>query len=272
MKFQGDTKTLLPLRSGAPVTGSLGNRIRQVERIMKLTGLIVLTACLQVSARGFSQERVSLVEKDAPLKEVLQEISRQTGYHYFFVDQWAAQTKKITMNVKNVSVDVALDLCFQDQPFTYNIVDKTIVIQQKTQKEKKASSGPDAPQPQEVRGIVWAENGEPLVGATVTIRTLGKSGLTNEKGEFVLKNVSNGKYKVDITFVGYEKYTADVTVADNTIKIGAVLKRSTNSLDEMQVIAYGTTSKRLQTGDVSTVKAEEIEKQPVLNPLLALEG
>ena len=40
----------------------------------------------------------------------------------------------------------------------------------------------------------------------------------------------------------------------------------------MQVIAYGTTTQRISTGDVTTVTAKEIEKQPVGNPLLALEG
>jgi Secretin and TonB N terminus short domain. len=107
---------------------------------MNLAALIVLTACLQVSARGFSQERVSLVEKDAPLKEVLKEIGRQTGYRYFFVDQWEAQAKKITVDVKNVSLEAVLDLCFKDQPFTYSIVDRTIVVHQKAVQEKKEAA------------------------------------------------------------------------------------------------------------------------------------
>lgn len=46
----------------------------------------------------------------------------------------------------------------------------------------------------------------------------------------------------------------------------------TKKLDEVQVIAYGTTSQRFTTGNVSTVKAEEIEKQPVNNRLFALQG
>ncbi|MEJ0082007.1 MAG: hypothetical protein WDM78_13905 [Puia sp.] len=40
----------------------------------------------------------------------------------------------------------------------------------------------------------------------------------------------------------------------------------------MQVIAYGTTTRRLGTGDVSMVKSEVISEQPVSNPLAALEG
>jgi TonB-linked SusC/RagA family outer membrane protein len=43
-------------------------------------------------------------------------------------------------------------------------------------------------------------------------------------------------------------------------------------LDEVQVIAYGVTSQRLNTGNVSAVNAETISKQPVNNPLLALSG
>ncbi|MBO9571391.1 MAG: SusC/RagA family TonB-linked outer membrane protein, partial [Chitinophagaceae bacterium] len=50
------------------------------------------------------------------------------------------------------------------------------------------------------------------------------------------------------------------------------LEKNISQLDEVQYIAYGTTSRRFSTGNVSTVKAEEIEKQPVQNPLLALQG
>ncbi|HEX9512826.1 MAG TPA: SusC/RagA family TonB-linked outer membrane protein, partial [Puia sp.] len=107
---------------------------------------------------------------------------------------------------------------------------------------------------------------------TVTIKKLGKSGTTNEKGEFVLQNVPNGTYTVEISYVGYEKFTSEIVASDNTMMVNAELKKSTNRLDEVQVIAYGTTTERFNTGNVSVVKAEDIEKQPVNNPLLALEG
>src|ERR1700676_2306931 len=50
------------------------------------------------------------------------------------------------------------------------------------------------------------------------------------------------------------------------------LFKSSSQLDQVQVIAYGTTTQRLNTGDVSTVTAKEIEQQPVSSPLAALEG
>ncbi len=47
---------------------------------------------------------------------------------------------------------------------------------------------------------------------------------------------------------------------------------SESKLDEVQIMAYGETSNRLSTGNIVTVKSNDIEKQPVNNPLLALQG
>jgi hypothetical protein len=56
------------------------------------------------------------------------------------------------------------------------------------------------------------------------------------------------------------------------LSLNYTLPKSSSQLDQVQVIAYGTTTQRLSTGNVTTIKAEDIEKQPVDNPLLALEG
>src|SRR6185437_11698668 len=51
-----------------------------------------------------------------------------------------------------------------------------------------------------------------------------------------------------------------------------VVKLKINRLDDVQIIGYGTTTRKLNTGNVSTVSAETIQKQPISNPLAALEG
>jgi len=71
-----------------------------------------------------------------------------------------------------------------------------------------------------------------------------------------------------ISFVGYQQQ--EVRVSGNDIVV--VLKVSVSALDELQIIAYGKTSKRFSTGDVTTVGSKDIEDQPVTNPLLALQG
>ncbi|GAA4317241.1 TonB-dependent receptor [Compostibacter hankyongensis] len=50
------------------------------------------------------------------------------------------------------------------------------------------------------------------------------------------------------------------------------LQPALNTLDETVVMAYGTTTRRLNTGSISRITAEEIGKQPVTNVLAALSG
>ena len=265
------TPNLLPGKPACKVRSHSSNG-QIVLLTLKLTAALLVAISLHVNARVFSQEKVTISEKNAPVKAILREIRRQTGYLYVFNDQWEQQSKKVTIDVKNASVEEVLEICFKDQPFTFTIVNKTIIIKQKSIPEKKEFSEMIGGPPQEVRGVVRSESGEPMVGATVTIKRLNESVTTNEKGEFVLQNVPHGKYTVEISYVGYDKLTTDISMSNNVIRLSAELKHSSNSLDEMQVIAYGTTTQRLSTGDITTVKAADIEKQPISNPLLALEG
>ena len=57
--------------------------LRKMLRIMKLTAIILLAACIQVSAKSNAQT-VSLSVKDAPLEKVFQAIEKQTGYLFWY--------------------------------------------------------------------------------------------------------------------------------------------------------------------------------------------
>jgi TonB-linked SusC/RagA family outer membrane protein len=111
------------------------------------------------------------------------------------------------------------------------------------------------------------ENGEP-VQATVTVKGTSKGTSTNQNGEFQLTGVDENAVLV-ITGVGIEERELKVAGQRN---LSVVVKIAIKALDEVQMIAYGTTTKRLNTGNVSTVKASEIERQPVSNPIATLEG
>ncbi len=72
-----------------------------------------------------------------------------------------------------------------------------------------------------------------------------------------------------ISSVGFG--TKEIAVNGNNV-VAVSLAINNSPLDEVQIIAYGVTSQRLATGNVSTVKGEDIAKQPVSNPLAALAG
>ncbi|MBE9598672.1 SusC/RagA family TonB-linked outer membrane protein [Pedobacter sp. MC2016-24] len=233
--------------------------IMRINLIAFLVSITVMNVCASASAQS-----ISINVQQAPLKEVLNQIKKQSGYQFLYDKVQIESSKSVTINVKGAELKQVLDLCFDQQPLTYEIVNKTIVI-----KLKPRSLGDKVTsflKSLKVTGRVKDEDNKPVAGATVKIKGSKQSGTTNQDGKFSLNDVSEAATLV-ISFIGYEDQEMPVT-AEMTI----VLKRSTSRLDEIQVIAYGSVVQRLSTGTVTKIKATDIEKQPISNPLAALQG
>lgn len=230
---------------------------------MKLITLFITIACLQVSASSFGQW-VTLSEQNAPLSEVLNSIQRQSGYQFFYKGELLGNAK-VTIQVKDVTVQQALDIALKDLPLSYTITNNIIVIK----KKESAVENPMASlTPKDVTGQVTNKQGVPLVSATVLIKRTKSGTLTDVKGNFTLRGVTSDDILL-ISYIGYN--TAAITVGDRTV-FNISLEETKNTLDQVVIQAYGQTSQRLNTGDIATVTAKEIEDQPVMNPLAALEG
>ena len=118
------------------------------------------------------------------------------------------------------------------------------------------------------QGIVSNNGGEPLIGVTVTIKGTRKLVVTNRRGEFYL-----GKVPINsVLVISYVGYSTEQRIVRDTIPVRISMIAIQDELDSLVVKGYYTTSRRLNTGNVSTVKDEDIQKQPVTDPLQALEG
>ena len=101
--------------------------------IRKLITAFILLFSLAATARGFSQQ-LSISVRNAPLSAVFKEISRQTGYSFVYTTDMLKNTRNVSIQVNNASLEQTLELCFKDQPVTYAIVDKMIAVREKTQR------------------------------------------------------------------------------------------------------------------------------------------
>jgi TonB-linked SusC/RagA family outer membrane protein len=138
------------------------------------------------SAQG-QDMKVTLELRNAPLEKVLKEIRRQTGYRYAFQTLSSAKAKPVDLSVKDAPVMDVLNVCFKNQPVTFSIVEKTIVVKEKLQ---TAPSAGDSPGPLlDISGRVLDESGQPLPGVTVSIKGTSQVTTTNESGYFSLKGV-----------------------------------------------------------------------------------
>ncbi|WP_164463681.1 SusC/RagA family TonB-linked outer membrane protein [Chryseobacterium shandongense] len=226
--------------------------------LLLLTSTMIAAMAVDLRAQG-----VTLETRAVPMYQVFKQIEKQTGYLFWYKGKMYGKNTLITIKLVNVPLKAALDQIFADVPFTYEIVEETIVVKEKTSIEQRNSK---IEEKQPVKGLVSDENGKPLAGATVTVKGSFQNTVTDEEGRFSLQNVEESAILV-ISYIGYQSQEVPIRDAERI-----VLQRSDSKLDEVQVIAYGTTTKRFNLGSVSKITAKEIESQPVSNPLAALIG
>ena len=118
-----------------------------------------------------------------------------------------------------------------------------------------------------VKGEVTdAQNGEALIGATVTVEGEKGGTVTDFDGNFSLQ-VSSSAKKIKVSYIGY--IDKILTISDN---MQVKLESDSKALADVVVIGYGTARKSDLTGSVATVKAKDFNKGLVSSPELLING
>lgn len=236
--------------------------IRKWLMRINLTCLMLLIAFLQISLAANAQ-KISLSKRNAPLTEIFKELRKQSGYDFVINKDQIKLAKPVSIVVNGDDLINVLNKCFEGQPFTYAMEEKTIVVVNK----KPEVVDKNAP-PIDVKGRIVDESGVALVGASVSIKGTERRIITNENGEFSFIKVDEGAILV-ISFIGYEGKETRVRSDLGDVK----LTQKTAGLEEVTINAgyYRVTDKE-RTGSIAKVTAKDIENQPVNNVLSAIQG
>lgn len=250
----------LRLCSGASRMGRA--RLSKTLLIMKLTMALLLVACLQATAGSYAQ-KVTLSSDKVSLQQVLNTIRQQTGWLFVADEQLLAKSRPVTLHVKEAAVQHVLELCFKDQPITYALVGKTIVL-----KERPEEVVAYVPSPVDVKveGLVAdGKSGEPLPGATITLKGTKKTVFSNGKGVFSI-TAAEGSMLV-VSFVGYEEKEVKVAAG---VRLNIALTVSTKSMNDMVVTGVFTRPKANFTGASTSFSREDIRRVSNTNVFAAL--
>lgn len=229
---------------------------------MKLISVILFAACLQVSARGYAQ--ITLSETNAPLQKVFQKIQQQSEYDFMSTYEILKEAGTVTVNVKNVSLQKALEECLKGKPLTYVIIGKTVVVQPKERNYKNSTDLSDfealPPPPVEIRGKVVDRQGEPLQNVSVLIAGTTIGTKTGSDGQFTLTASNDKNIVLEFSSVGYS--TKKVNVGTQTV-IKVMLEENISGLGEIVVIGYGSVRKENVTSSISTLNSNGIKDRPL---------
>lgn len=229
--------------------------------IMKLTTILMIACCMHVSATGYSQ-KITLSEKNAPLTKVLQQIRKQSGFQLLYDSELIKKSALITVDLINTPLAVVLDKIFSNQPFTYTIDDKTILVKERV------------PEPRNriemavliINGTVKGIDGLPLTSVSVKIKGTNKTTASNAEGKFSVNAPLEGTVLV-FSCVGL--ITVERLATQGMV---VIMQPDLNKLNDLVVVGYGTTRRKDLTGSVASVNVNEVKDVPFMSVDNALAG
>jgi len=232
-------------------------------RIMKLTVALIIFACLQVSAKTYSQDRITLNLQSTEIKKVLAAIEKKSNYRFLYNDALLAGKPKVDVNVTNEEITNVLDDLFVNSGIGYKVLEHNLVV-------LKASNNnvPIVVIDKIVTGRVTDAAGQPLAGVSVTIKGSQVGVSTDASGNYSI-TVPDDNARLVFSYVGFD--AQEMLVGTNST-VNITLQPSSKAMDQVIVVGYGTQRKIDVTGAVGTVRGEEISKQASVNPISALQG
>ena len=237
--------------------------IKHLFRMMRNTLLALFVfAGTAFATESYSQTmKVTVVADNMSTGKVISEIEKQTDYLFVYNVSEVNLKRNVKVNAQNKSVAEVLNKVFEGTDIYYAMEGKNIMLM------SKAKDGEVAQQANKVTGIVKDTNGEPIIGANVTVKGQSIGTITDIDGRFVLDAPKNAV--LQITYIGY--VSQEVKVSGNK-ELNIILKEDTETLDEVVVVGYGTMKKTDLTGAVMQVKTNDIKSVTAGNPLQALQG
>ena len=217
--------------------------------IMKLTAFFILITALQVSAKTYSQERVSVDFNHTNLSKALKTIERESSYRFVFSNDVLSGKLKVTVKAKDIAVKDLLTQMLTNTDLVYTMMENNLVV-------IKFSNAYYSDKII-VKGTVTDDKGNPLPNVSITT-SKGIGTTTNDKGEYSISVDENGS--LTFSFVGFASQTIKV---DKRTAVNVILAESTGKLSDVVVVAYGTTTKRAINSAVSTLAMGNVAPLPV---------
>ena len=220
-------------------------QISYKQRYLKYIVLLLLFYPLNILG---AQGVISVKGQAMTIKQAIQLIEKNSNYTFFYNAADLKNTTNKNLNCEG-TIEEVLKEVFKGSGITYMIKGNEIIL--KVNKEEAAQQQPK--KKRTVTGtVVDAENGDPVIGATVVVKGQKDGVITDLDGNFTIA-ISGSKAQLDI---GYRKKTVDV--GDLGV-INVKMESDNQLLSEVVVVGAGTQKKVSVTGSITSVKGLELK-------------
>ena len=192
------------------------------------------------------QKKVTISMKNATLEKIRAEINRQTGIDYGFQsNDKIDKNRPFSLEVKDETVENALDILLGNSPYDYIIESNRIVIILRQKPVVNLIK---------VSGKIVDEKGNPIAGATVLIQGTTQGVSSDADGRYSISARATDVLRV--SFIGYKTGVVEIKGKD---KVNIRLIPTEENLEEVTVVAFGEQKKESVVSAITTVDARNLK-------------
>ena len=238
--------------------------------------ILALTLCgMSMAHSNFAQlldKEISIQLINVRFEDALKEIEKSAKIKFAYsIDQLNTQDE-VSLNAQNQKLKDFLHDLLVPRQIKYNVHEKTgtITLKKIMQEEIPLPKHPTKIKNAlaQITGTITDAGGQPMAGVNIVIKGTTNGTTSDANGNYTI-NVQEGEV-LTFSFIGFA--SVELRVGSQS-RMNVVLEEDVQSLGEVIVNAgYWTVPDREQTGNISKLTADEIEKQPVNNPLQAMQG
>ena len=229
------------------------NRLQKMLMVMKLTFFLTVLMVGSLHASVNAQLRLTMNLGEANLKEVFDEIQRQTSKTVIYNNERLDLGRMIKADFNDMELDAVLDEVLSGSGMGYKFVNDYIVIV--PQKEEKENLTSQTVKEKTIKGVVKDEEGSLLPGVTVLIKGTTIGTATDVNGAFSLNIPDMKDIVLLFSFVGME--TKEVTLGDKT-ELNVVMELAEEHLDEVVVTGIFERKAESFTGSATVINREKL--------------
>jgi TonB-linked SusC/RagA family outer membrane protein len=210
------------------------------------------------------KQKVTVIAKNETLESVFKQIEKQTRLRFMYATDAVDVNEMVSVEFEKVALDEVLQNMLRNKGVEWIYRGYTISL-----KRSNLKADPNIEENViTVTGQVLDNENNPIPGATVIVKGSKKGTKTDVNGTFVLVGVQLSTI-LEVRSIGFESKDIVVQSKNLTIRMNGII----NKLDETIIKGgYYLDIQRYSAGNASSVKAIDISKQPISDPLLALQG
>lgn len=248
-----------------------------VIKIFNILLFVAIASLLPMSAANSNKNQlVTMNMNNKSVQAVLNEIEKQTSY-LFIINSTVDTNRKVNISVQKKHVKEVLVKLFAGTKVNFAFQEKHIILSANTNMVGASYGGgvddmtsKSGIVGKKISGTVIDEEGNPLIGVSIRVKGASTGVATDLDGRFFLDGDFNDNTILEASYIGMKPMS--VKLGKRNI-LNIVMTSTTEKLDEVVVVGYGTQKKINLTGAVSTVDvAKQLESRPITDVARGLQG